>query len=106
MVELKRVRVLVSGKVQGVFFRQSTQEQAERLGVEGWVRNLTDGRVEGLFQGPAEAVDDLVAWCRRGPARARVEDVEVVLEAPRSDIQAFRVVATAEADTTPRTTGR
>jgi acylphosphatase len=61
-----RVRVLVSGDVQGVFFRQSTMEQARIRGVTGWVRNRDDGRVEAVFEGPEGAVDELVAWAREG----------------------------------------
>lgn len=73
----RRVAVAVSGSVQGVFFRSSTQEQAERLGLSGWVRNLPDGRVEAEFQGLEQAVADVVSFCRRGPGGAEVEGVEV-----------------------------
>jgi acylphosphatase len=73
----RRVAVLVSGSVQGVFFRSATAERAERLGLTGWVRNLPDGRVEAEFQGPAEAVEEILLFCARGPAGATVEDVEV-----------------------------
>ncbi len=78
----KRIHVWVSGRVQGVFFRQSARAEAERLGLRGWVRNLTDGRVEGVAEGEPEAVDAWLAWCRRGPATARVEAVRVEEEAP------------------------
>ncbi len=71
------VRVLVSGRVQGVGFRWSVQREAERLGVRGWVRNLSDGRVEARFEGEADAVDAIVGFCRRGPGTARVESVRV-----------------------------
>jgi acylphosphatase len=77
-----RQRVLVSGRVQGVWFRESCREQAVAAGVAGSVRNLADGRVEAVLEGPAAAVDRVVAWCREGPRRARVEAVEVVDEAP------------------------
>lgn len=70
-------RVYVSGRVQGVGFRAATQAAARRLGLGGWVRNLPDGRVEAWFVGPREAVDRMIAWCRRGPSRARVARVEV-----------------------------
>ena len=70
-----RVHLLVSGKVQGVFYRQSTLEEATRLGLAGWVRNLPDGRVEAVAEGPREALDALLAWCRRGPPAAHVTDV-------------------------------
>ncbi len=69
--------VLVSGKVQGVWFRESTREAAERFGVSGWVRNLPDGRVEVMAAGPPDAVDRLVQWCHHGPSKARVDAVEV-----------------------------
>ena len=87
---MKRVRVLVAGRVQGVFFRATCAEQARRLGLGGWVRNRPDGRVEGVFEGEDEAVDRIVDWCRRGPELARVEEVEVVAEEPRGE-QRFRV---------------
>jgi acylphosphatase len=75
-----RRRVLVSGIVQGVFFRQSCVRVAHDEGVAGWVRNLDDGRVEAAFEGPADAVARLVDWCRHGPPQARVTHVEVIEE--------------------------
>ena len=74
---MKAVRCLVSGRVQGVWFRGNTQKVANRLGVTGHARNLEDGRVEVLACGEAEAVDQLVAWLHRGPALARVDGVDV-----------------------------
>lgn len=74
---MKAVDVVVSGLVQGVFFRASCAREAERLGVAGWVSNEPDGTVAGHFEGPADAVEELVAWCRRGPRQARVDDVRV-----------------------------
>jgi acylphosphatase len=71
-------RFIVSGRVQGVFFRQSTADRAKALGLDGWVRNLPDGRVEGTAAGPAEALADLRGWLDRGPPAARVERVEWV----------------------------
>ncbi|KAF1071462.1 MAG: Acylphosphatase [Pseudomonas citronellolis] len=67
----------VSGKVQGVYYRQSTQEQAERLQVDGWVRNLGDGRVEVLMEGEEEAVATLEQWLQQGPDAAEVEALAV-----------------------------
>lgn len=69
------MQLLVSGRVQGVFYRQSTKDEAVRLGLSGWVRNLDDGRVEAMAQGPREALDAFVTWCRTGPPHARVSDV-------------------------------
>ena len=70
-------RVLVSGRVQGVFYRGSCAEQARAAGLAGWVRNLLDGRVEAMFEGDDDAVERLVTWCRSGPPRAAVTDVQV-----------------------------
>jgi acylphosphatase len=77
MEPVKRVRVVASGTVQGVFFRDSTEDEARRLGLTGWVANRSDGRVEAEFQGPPNAVDEAVAYCRQGPGRARVDDLAV-----------------------------
>jgi acylphosphatase len=77
-----RRRVLVSGWVQGVWFRESCREQAVAAGVTGWVRNLADGRVEAVLEGPEPAVQRVVRWCHEGPRRARVEAVDVTAEEP------------------------
>lgn len=69
-------RFLVSGRVQGVYFRQSTAEQARQLGLSGWVRNLPDGRVEGLASGSKDALEALKVWLHRGPSVARVDDLQ------------------------------
>jgi acylphosphatase len=78
----KAVDVRISGRVQGVSFRYYTRERAGELGVRGWVRNEPDGSVTGHFEGPADAVDALVAWCHDGPRRARVEGVAVESSRP------------------------
>ncbi len=70
-----RVRLVVSGRVQGVWYRASTQAEARRLGLTGWVRNLLDGGVEVEAQGPVARVEALIAWCREGPGLARVLEV-------------------------------
>ena len=67
----------ITGRVQGVWYRESLREAADALNVTGWVRNLSDGSVEAVIQGPAERVEALIDWCRRGPPLARVEDVRV-----------------------------
>lgn len=72
-----RARIKVTGRVQGVFYRQSTVEMAQGLGLCGWVRNLPDGSVEALFEGERTAVDRAIAWCWQGPPRAAVDDVMV-----------------------------
>ena len=87
----KRVRVTVSGEVQGVSFRWYCREQARSRGLRGSVRNLPDGRVEAVFEGDAEDVDALVAWCRTGPPPARVDGMEVSEEPPVGESE-FRVL--------------
>ena len=78
----RAVDVVIIGRVQGVFFRARTHEQAARLGVAGWVANVPDGSVTGHFEGAAADVDALVEWCRSGPEYARVDDVRVTESEP------------------------
>ncbi len=89
MAERARVHLLVSGLVQGVAFRAYTVDEARRLGVAGWVRNLADGRVEVEAEGDRRALEALVAWCRRGPPAAQVDDVETAWSAFAGDLGAF-----------------
>lgn len=89
-----RRRVVVQGRVQGVWFRAATEEQARALGLAGWVRNRGDGSVEAVFEGAAEAVEAALRWCRRGPPLARVERVEVC-EEPVEGLTGFAVERTA-----------
>ena len=81
----RRVRVVVAGRVQGVWFRASTQREAQTRGVEGWVRNRADGTVEAVFEGPPAAVATMVSWVHRGPERASVTHVQVIDEPPRNE---------------------
>ncbi len=80
-----RRRVVVTGRVQGVFFRDSTRREARRRRVAGWVTNRDDGSVEAVFEGDPDAVDALVAWTRRGPVRARVDSHNVTDEEPTGE---------------------
>lgn len=89
--ERERAHVYVSGRVQGVFFRDSVRERAEQLGLIGWVRNIPDGRVEALFEGPSESVREMVRWCEEGPSHADVENIDTEFEAPRGDLGGFEV---------------
>ena len=84
-----RAHVYVSGLVQGVYFRHFTREQARKFGVQGWVRNLDDERVEAVFEGPRAAVDQIINWCRQGPPAARVEGVAVTWETPTGQEHGF-----------------
>lgn len=85
-----RRHVWVSGLVQGVWYRDACREQARRLGVQGWVRNLGDGRVEGVFEGEPDAVNELCNWAAVGPPRAEVTGTEIVDEVPLGEV-GFRI---------------
>lgn len=85
MAERTRAHVFVSGRVQGVFYRANTRENARDRGVDGWVKNLEDGRVEAVFEGPTEAVEEMVEWCHTGSPAAHVEDVEVEYGDPQGE---------------------
>ncbi|MGH2729305.1 MAG: acylphosphatase [Actinomycetota bacterium] len=85
-----RRRVLVSGRVQGVFFRDTCRRVAEAAGVAGWARNMPDGRVEVVLEGERDAVQSVVDWCRRGTDWAQVTSVEVIEEEPRGET-GFRI---------------
>ena len=86
-----RVRLRIEGSVQGVFFRASAQDQARRLGLKGWVRNCPDGSVEIVAEGDRKNIDELIAWCRHGPAGAQVQDVQVQWQEPKGEFSAFRI---------------
>ena len=92
MAENVRVRTVISGRVQGVAFRFEAQWAAERIGVRGWVRNRPDGTVQALFEGERERVEEMLAWCRRGPALARVTAVDVTWEEYGGDLAEFRIL--------------
>ncbi len=82
---LERRRVVVSGRVQNVWFRDTCRSEALSRGVKGWVRNRPDGTVEAVFEGRPDSLEEMVAWCRVGPPRARVEAVEVTVEPLQSE---------------------
>ncbi len=91
MAEPVARRVVVSGRVQGVFFRDSCRKEAAGAGVGGWVRNTSEGEVEAWFEGDAQAVERMVTWCREGPSSADVTGVDVSNEDPAGDT-GFRVL--------------
>ena len=88
----QRIRIIVTGKVQGVFFRQALKVMAKKNNVFGWVKNLKDGRVEAVLEGDEEKVSRLVEWAHGGPANARVEDVEILNEKFSGEFSKFDVV--------------
>jgi acylphosphatase len=85
-----RRRVLISGLVQDVWFRATTAKRAAQAGVDGWVRNLADGRVEAALEGTEDAVNEMIDFCSRGPEMARVDQIEVVEENPEN-LEGFRI---------------
>jgi acylphosphatase len=87
-----RAHVYVSGRVQGVFFRSQTADIAQRLGINGWVRNLSDGRVEALFEGEKEQVEEEIEFCRRGPLGAYVQNLDIRWEDWRGEFRDFKVL--------------
>ena len=92
-IDHKTIRIVIRGRVQGVSYRAWTKKQADRHGVAGWVRNQPDRTVEALFSGPAEAVEMLLAACRRGPFAARVDGIDVSEEAEPASSGGFEIRA-------------
>jgi len=88
----QRIRIFVTGKVQGVFFRQALKVMAKKNDISGWVKNLKDGRVEAVLEGDEEKVSRLVEWSHGGPANARVEDVEIRNEKFAGEFSKFDVL--------------
>lgn len=90
--ELKtRVHVYISGRVQGVFFRATTRDEAKKREVTGWVKNLQDGRVEAIFEGEKEKVDEMIQFCHEGPRQANVTDVELERQDYQDDFSSFQI---------------
>jgi acylphosphatase len=89
---MKRVRVKIFGDVQGVFFRSTTKEKADELGIKGWVRNASDGSVEASFEGKDKAIDEIVEWCEEGPAGAKVDKIEVKGEKFKNEFKEFSII--------------
>ena len=87
----KRIHIFVTGRVQGVFFRQSTRVMAIKNNVNGWVRNLDDGRVEIVAEGENQDIDNLADWCKTGPANSRVDKFELLDEESADEFENFEV---------------
>jgi acylphosphatase len=94
MAGARAVRLLIKGRVQGVGYRDWAMDEARALGLDGWVRNLRNGDVEALVSGPEAEVDHMIEACRRGPALARVSDIEITPAAPPPE-HGFRRLPTA-----------
>ena len=91
MDDKARAHVIISGRVQGVFFRVETQRAADRIGVSGWVRNRSDGTVEAVFEGDRERVDAVLQWCKEGPAHSNVIDVNVSWSDYKGEFLSFEI---------------
>ena len=89
--EKKRLHFFVSGRVQGVFFRESCKKKAEKLGLTGWVKNLVDGRVEGVLEGDSDKLEKMAKWAKRGPFWAKVEKLELFWEDYSAEFKIFEI---------------
>jgi acylphosphatase len=89
--EFARVRLKIAGRVQGVYFRASALQQAQKLGLTGWVMNCPDGSVEAIAEGERAKLDELIAWCRLGPTGARVTNVDIRWESPAHGFRGFTI---------------
>jgi len=87
-----RAHVIISGHVQGVFYRAHTRDFARKFNVNGWVKNRTDGRVEAVFEGDEEDVKSIIDWCNDGPPGASVAGVEVKWEEHKADFKGFEII--------------
>jgi acylphosphatase len=91
-ISQQRVRLLVSGNVQGVFFRQALKVIAKKNNISGWVRNLKDGRVEAVLEGDSKSTNSVIEWTRVGPANSRVDDIKVINEEFENEFLTFDVL--------------
>lgn len=85
------VHLIIKGKVQGVFYRACAREEAEKLGITGWIKNTREGNVEAMINGDQKDIYRYISWCRKGPSRARVENVEVIRVEDR-EFEGFKVI--------------
>ena len=95
IMQYVRLHIFISGKVQGVYFRQNTSYKAQELNIMGWVRNLKDGRVEAILEGERENINKLLDWCNDGPENAIVTNIEIMNETYRNEFSNFQILTTA-----------
>ena len=86
-----RVHLLITGRVQGVWYRANTQKKAKALDLKGWVKNLPNGQVEAIFEGEKEKIDQIIEWCKKGPSFARVDGVKIEWETPVGKFNTFTI---------------
>lgn len=92
MSENVRFHIFVSGRVQGVFFRENMRKHAISLGIKGWVKNLNDGRVEAVFEGEKEKVEKIIEWAKKGSIMARIDNLEIVKEEHKGEFSNFTII--------------
>ncbi len=97
-MEIERAHVIISGRVQGMYFRSYVKERAVGMNIHGWVRNLLDGTVEAIFEGESEGVHRMIEWCRKGPPAARVDHVKINWLTPLQESNTFELRRTAAAE--------
>lgn len=85
------VHVFISGRVQGVWFRASTRQKAQQLGLTGWVRNTSDGKVEAVFEGEENKINEMIKWCHRGSSLSKVKNVEIKKQNPTNEFDDFSI---------------
>jgi acylphosphatase len=90
-MEITRLHIVIEGIVQGVFYRASTIEESSKLGLTGWVKNCSDGRVEAVFEGEIDKIEQIIEWCKKGPPGAVVSNVETVLERATGEYDSFTI---------------
>lgn len=88
---IKRAHVFISGRVQGVFFRQNALKKAKSLGISGWIKNTKDGRVEAIIEGEEEKINTMIEWLKIGPPLARVKNIEIIWEKAKEEFQDFEI---------------
>ena len=86
-----KAHVIISGRVQGVWFRASTRDKAEQLGLTGWVKNTADGCVEAVFEGEEERIEEMINWCHQGPPLAEIVNIEVKKQTPTNYFDRFSI---------------
>ena len=86
-----RFHIFVSGRVQGIFFRENTKKKAQKLRITGWVRNLPDGRVEAVLEGEKDKIEELVNWAKKGPVFAKVDELKVMPEEYKEEFDNFEI---------------
>ena len=94
LINHTRVHIFISGKVQGVYYRQNTAQKAQELGIVGWVRNLSDGRVESVMEGLDINIDKMLSWCKSGPKDAVVTDIKIMNEKYKKEFFTFDIIKT------------